>query len=304
MPLIPKLPEGDLLRDATYRRLWLSIVTSSFGNQVMMLALPLTAAVLLQATPTQMGLLTAIELLPFLLFSLPSGVWLDRVRKLPVYVAGESAIAVAAASVPLAWWLGWLTMGWLYVVGFLLGAVHTVAGTAAQVVLTQVVARDRLVEAHARRAGHLGCGGRGPGPRWRADPHLRRAAGAAEMENAVLLLGSGAHPARHPHRRTPRAAPARPLLARSGGGPAFCHRDTAAAHAGRADGRLADVPLRSGDGADPVCHAHAGPERTRGGAVLHGHGRGHHHRQPRRSPWARATRPRPSAAPSRTTACR
>jgi hypothetical protein len=55
----------------------------------MMLALPLTAAVLLQATPTQMGLLTAIELLPFLLLSLPSGVWLDRVRKLPVYVVGE-----------------------------------------------------------------------------------------------------------------------------------------------------------------------------------------------------------------------
>jgi hypothetical protein len=45
--------------------LWTSILTSSFGNQVMLLALPLTAAVLLQATPTQMGLLTAIELLPF-----------------------------------------------------------------------------------------------------------------------------------------------------------------------------------------------------------------------------------------------
>ena len=54
-----------------------------------MLALPLTAAVLLHATPTQMGLLTAMEIAPFVLFSLPSGVWLDRVRKLPVYVAGE-----------------------------------------------------------------------------------------------------------------------------------------------------------------------------------------------------------------------
>ena len=54
-----------------------------------MLALPLTAAVLLHASPTQMGLLTAMEILPFVLFSLPSGVWLDRVRKLPVYVVGE-----------------------------------------------------------------------------------------------------------------------------------------------------------------------------------------------------------------------
>ncbi|MCB1980879.1 MAG: MFS transporter, partial [Rhodoferax sp.] len=59
------LPAGDLWRDPAYLRLWSSILASSFGNQVMMLALPLTAAVLLQATPTQMGLLTAIELLPF-----------------------------------------------------------------------------------------------------------------------------------------------------------------------------------------------------------------------------------------------
>ncbi len=154
-----------------------------------MLALPLTAAVLLQATPTQMGLLTAIELLPFLLFSLPSGVWLDRVRKLPVYVAGETAVAFAAASVPLAWWAGWLTMGWLYVVGFVLGTVHTVAGTAAQIVLTQVVARERLVEAHAKNAlATSGAEVAGPG----LAGALIKVFGApmALLVNAALLLGS------------------------------------------------------------------------------------------------------------------
>jgi MFS family permease len=170
-------------------RLWVSILTSSFGNQVMLLALPLTAAVLLHATPTQMGLLTAIELLPFLLLSLPSGVWLDRVRKLPVYIVGESLIAVAAASVPLAWWLGWLSMTWLYLVGFLLGAVHTVAGTAAQVVLTQVVGRDRLVEAHAKNAlATSGAEVTGPG----VAGALIKIFGAplALLVNAALLLGS------------------------------------------------------------------------------------------------------------------
>ncbi len=183
------LPANDLLRDPAYRRLWGSIVTSSFGNQVMMLALPLTAAVLLQATPTQMGLLTAIELLPFLLFSLPSGVWLDRVRKLPVYVVGESLVAVAAASVPLAWWLGWLSMGWLYAIGFVMGLVHTVAGTAAQIVLTQVVARERLVEAHAKNAlATSGAEVVGPG----LAGALIKIFGAplALLVNAVLLLGS------------------------------------------------------------------------------------------------------------------
>ena len=149
---LPKLPKGDLLRDVAYRRLWTSIVISSFGGQVTMLALPLTAAVLLHATPTQMGLLTAMEIAPFVLFSLPSGVWLDRVRKLPVYVTGELTIALVVASVPLAWWAGWLSITWLYVTGFVLGAVYTVAGSAAQIVLTQVVSRDRLVEAHAKNA--------------------------------------------------------------------------------------------------------------------------------------------------------
>jgi hypothetical protein len=79
-------------------------------------------------------------------------VWLDRVRKLPVYVVGESLMAVAALSVPLAWWMGWLTHELALRRGLCAGPVHTVSGTAAQIVLTQVVARERLVEAHAKNA--------------------------------------------------------------------------------------------------------------------------------------------------------
>ncbi|HEY2679199.1 MAG TPA: MFS transporter [Steroidobacteraceae bacterium] len=146
------LAPTDLLRDRTYRRLWSSILISSFGGQVTLLAVPLTAAVLMHAQPTQMGLLTAMETLPFALFSLPTGVWLDRIRKLPVYVIGELSIAIGVATVPLAWWLGWLSMPWLYIVAFLIGAVNTTAGSAAQIVLTQIVPRERLVEAHAKNA--------------------------------------------------------------------------------------------------------------------------------------------------------
>jgi MFS family permease len=146
------LAPTDLLRDRTYRRLWTSILISSFGGQVTLLALPLTAAVLLHAGPTQMGLLTAMEVIPFVLFSLPTGVWLDRVRKLPVYIIGELSIAVGVTSVPVAWWLGWLSMSWLYIVGFLIGVVNTTAGSAAQIVLTQIVPRERLVEAHAKNS--------------------------------------------------------------------------------------------------------------------------------------------------------
>ena len=181
----------DLLRDATYRRLWTSILISSFGGQVTMLAMPLTAAVLLHATPTQMGLLTAMEIVPFVLFSLPSGVWLDRVRKLPVYVAGETALALIVAGVPLAWWLGWLSMGWMYVSAFALGTIFTTAGSAAQIVLTQIVARDRLVEAHAKNALAVS-GSEVAGPA--AAGALIKLVGAplALLVDAVLLLVSAA----------------------------------------------------------------------------------------------------------------
>ncbi len=185
------LAPGDLLRDAAYRRLWTSILISSLGGQVTMLALPLTAAVLLHASPTQMGLLTAMEILPFVLFSLPSGVWLDRVAKLPVYVVGESVLALIVSSVPFAWWMGWLAMPWLYAAGFVIGTVYTVAGSAAQIVLTQVVARERLVEAHAKNA-LAGSGAEVAGPGVAGALIKMVGAPVALLVDAVALLASAA----------------------------------------------------------------------------------------------------------------
>ncbi len=188
-PLWPTLALNDLLRDATYRRLWTSILISSFGGQITMLALPLTAAILLHATPSQMGILTAMELAPFVLLSLPSGVWLDRVRKLPVYVIGEGIIAVVLSSVPLCWYFGWLSMPFMYGVAFAIGCVFVTAGTAAQIVLTQVVPRERLVEAHAKNAlASSGAEVAGPG----VAGALIKLVGAplALLADAVLLLVS------------------------------------------------------------------------------------------------------------------
>jgi MFS family permease len=182
-------PVDDLLRDRAYRRLWTSILVSSLGGQVTMLALPLTAAVLLQATPTQMGVLVAMEIAPFVLLALPTGVWLDRVRKLPVYIAGEIMLACVVSSVPLAAWLDWLGMSWMYVVAFVIGSVHVVAGSAAQIVLTQVVPRERLVEAHARNAlASSGAEVAGPG----VAGALIKAVGAplALLADGVMLIAS------------------------------------------------------------------------------------------------------------------
>ena len=87
-----------------------------------------------------------------MLLSLPAGVWLDRVRKLPIYIAGEATLAVAVVSVPLAWASRGARLRWMIAVALVMGSVYSVAGSAAQIVLTQVVPRSRLVEAHARNA--------------------------------------------------------------------------------------------------------------------------------------------------------
>lgn len=174
-----------------------------------LLAIPLTAAVLMQASPTQMGFLTAMEIMPFALLSLPTGVWLDRVRKLPVYVTGELSIAAAVATVPVAWWMHWLSIPWLYVVAFVIGTVNTTAGSAAQIVLTQIVPRSRLVEAHAKNAlANSAAEVTGPG----AAGALIKITGAplALLSTAGLLLSSalilrGVAVKEHPGARNRRA---------------------------------------------------------------------------------------------------
>jgi len=219
------LAPDDLLRDAVYRRLWTSVLTSSFGAQIMMLALPLTAAVLLHASPTQMGALTTMEILPFVLFSLPSGVWLDRVRKLPVYIAGEITLAFAAASIPLAWWLQALSIHWLYLVAFTIGAVYTSAGSAAQIVLTQVVERDRLIEANAKNAlASSGADVAGPGLAG-ALIKLLGAPVALLFDAALLLLSAAILRGIRIDERPARANiddPRSPGLAAPRGGPPAC----------------------------------------------------------------------------------
>ena len=133
-----------------FRRLWVSLTVTSYGAQITNLALPLTAALLLHATPLQMGILIALETLPFALCSLHAGVLLDRVRKLPVVIASDLGRALALAAIPIAAWLGRLSIDLLFVVGFVCGVQNVVGGAAYQVLLAQMAGRKRLVEANAK----------------------------------------------------------------------------------------------------------------------------------------------------------
>jgi MFS family permease len=141
---------SGLWLSASFRRLWLSLTVTSFGAQITNLALPLTAALLLNATPMQMGILVALETLPFALFSLHAGVLLDRVRKLPVIIAADVGRGIALLAIPVTAWFGVLSMEILFAVGFLCGMQNVVGGAAYQVLLAQMAGRKRLVEANAK----------------------------------------------------------------------------------------------------------------------------------------------------------
>lgn len=145
-------PVDDLFQEPVYRRLWLSILSSSFGGQMTSLALPLTAVLVLQATPEQMGVMGACGIVPFVLFSIPFGVWLEKTGKLKVYIAGEIVLALLLASVTLAWATGILSIPMMYGVSFVAGCVAVTSGTVAQIILTQIVPRNRLIEANSRNA--------------------------------------------------------------------------------------------------------------------------------------------------------
>ena len=141
---------NGLWRNADFVRLWSSLTITHFGGQITFLALPLTAALLLDATPFEMGVLTALESVPFALFGLFAGVLVDRAPKLPIIIWSDVGRAAALLIVPACAWLGVLSMGVLYVVGFLVGTGSVLGWPAYQVFMTERVGRERLAEANAK----------------------------------------------------------------------------------------------------------------------------------------------------------
>src|SRR5438477_6364966 len=147
--------KNDMSFDGLWRhgdvvRLWTSLTITHFGGQITFLALPLTGALLLDATPLEMGVLTALEALPFALFGLFAGVLVDRAPKLPIIVWADVARGAALLAVPVAAWAGVLSMGVLYAVGFLIGTGAVMGWPAYQVFMTERVGRERLAEANAK----------------------------------------------------------------------------------------------------------------------------------------------------------
>nr|WP_309113776.1 MFS transporter [Saccharothrix sp.] len=133
-----------------FRLLWAGDTISYFGASVGRVVLPLLAAGTLAATPFQMGLLTAANTAAFLLIGLPAGVWVDRMRRRPIMLTADFVRFGLLMSVPLAWWLGALTLVHLILVALLVGTATVMFDIAYQSYLPVLVGRDQLVEGNAK----------------------------------------------------------------------------------------------------------------------------------------------------------
>ncbi|HZD68560.1 MAG TPA: MFS transporter, partial [Actinomycetes bacterium] len=140
----------SLWRDGDFMRLWTSQSVSRLGSQVSLLALPLVAITVLHASTFEVGLLSTAEFAPFILVGLPAGVWVDRLRRRPLLIAGDVGRALALASIPLAYWLDALSIGQLYAVGLLTGVLTVFFDVAYQSYLPSLVEREQLVEGNAK----------------------------------------------------------------------------------------------------------------------------------------------------------
>ncbi|MGI8857146.1 MAG: MFS transporter [Thermomicrobiales bacterium] len=139
-----------LWRHANFLRLWTGQTISQFGSQITLLALPLTAALTLHATPAEMGILSAAETAPFLLVGLFAGVWVDRLRRRPILLITDCARGVLLLAIPLAALLDALTIGLLYAVAFLVGILTVFFDVAYQSFLPALVGRAQLVEGNSK----------------------------------------------------------------------------------------------------------------------------------------------------------
>ena len=139
-----------LLRHGDYARLWTAATISLFGTQVSLVAIPVIAVFLLHATPFEVALLGTLEFLPFLLFALPAGVWVDRLPRRLILVTGDMGRALSLMSIPIAHQLGVLTIWQLYAVGFVNGCLTVFFDVADQSFLPAILDSDDLVEGNSK----------------------------------------------------------------------------------------------------------------------------------------------------------
>jgi MFS family permease len=140
----------SLWREPDFLKLWCAETISHFGTQISHLAVPLVAVLLLEVSPFEFALLGMLEFLPFVLFSLPAGVWVDRLRRRPILILADIGRGISLASIPIAYAAGALSIWQLYVVGFINGVMTVFFDISYQSYLPSLVEREQINEGNAK----------------------------------------------------------------------------------------------------------------------------------------------------------
>lgn len=139
-----------LLKKPDFRNFWLGHTVSSFGVQITTVAIPLIAALTLEASSLEMGILSAVEFLPFLLISLFVGVWVDRKHKRPLMIIADIVRAVVLIGIPFSIYFNILSMPILYVIAAVVGINTVIFEIAHASYLPTVVKNEELVEGNSK----------------------------------------------------------------------------------------------------------------------------------------------------------
>jgi MFS family permease len=142
-----------LLHHRDFRLLWAGQSVSDIGTSISSVVLPLVAVLYLHASAFEVGLLSALEWLPWLLIGLPAGVWVDRSRKRPLLIGCDIARLVLIGSLPLSAAFDALTIGQLFAVALATGLATVIFQVAYQSYLPALIERDDLAEGNAKLQG-------------------------------------------------------------------------------------------------------------------------------------------------------
>ncbi len=143
-------PTGGLWAHRDFMKLWIGQSISEFGSQISQLAIPLLALYELNATTFEFALLGVLGFMPFILFALPAGVWVDRLRRRSILIVGDASRAVLLALIPILWALGVLRIWQLLVLTFVIGIFTVFFDVAYQSYLPALIERDDLVDGNSK----------------------------------------------------------------------------------------------------------------------------------------------------------
>jgi MFS family permease len=146
------LKSPGLWRHGDFLRLWAGQTVSVFGSMIGGTAMSFTATLFLQATPFQMGLLSAMQMIPAFLIGLFAGAWVDRLRRRPILIWADIGRAVALATIPLAALLGGLGMPQLFLVALVVSGLTILFDLSYQAYLPALVGKESVMEGNSKLA--------------------------------------------------------------------------------------------------------------------------------------------------------